>query len=219
MRSPLSIAHHHVVHITCLNQFSASTLFSFYLFYYSMAEPRVLVLRFVLSHDSHHFRVDFKLSHRAFIKWHGVGGRTVSKTLHLDLNVIETFRPEIIIMQLGSNDLPDSGPSHVGSAIDDFVRLLHDTYGVKVVCVCQTIMRQGALVFNRKAKLLTKYLRVDLEPIPYPTRSSAKRARVTELIETHPGPGAQQQAEASTEQPLTAVNMQALSASDRKSVV
>ena len=175
MRSPLSIAHHHVVHITCLNQFSASTLFSFYLFYYSMAEPRVLVLgdsficrlRFVLSHDSHHFRVDFKLSHRAFIKWHGVGGRTVSKTLHLDLNVIETFRPEMIIMQLGFNDLTDSDPLHVGSAIYDFVRLLHDTYGVKVVCVCQTIMRQGALVFNRKAKLLTKYLRVVLEPIPY----------------------------------------------------
>ena len=44
------------------------------------------------------------------------------------------------------------------------------------------------------------------------TRSSAKRARVTELIETRPGPSAQQQAEAS-EQPLMAVNMQALSAS------
>ena len=42
----------------------------------------------------------------------------------------------------------------------DFVRLLHDTYGVKVVGVRQTIIRQGALVFNRKAKLLTKYLRV-----------------------------------------------------------
>ena len=137
MRSPLSIAHHHVVHITCLNQFSASTLFSFYLFYLSV----ICRLRFVLSRDSHHFRVDFKLSHRAFIKWHGVGGRTVSKTLHLDLNVIETFRPEIIIMQLGFHDLTDSDPLHVGSAIDDFVRLLHDTYGVKVVCVCQTIMR------------------------------------------------------------------------------
>ena len=45
------------------------------------------------------------------------------------------------------------------------------------------------------------------------TRSSAKRARVTELIKTRPGPSAQQQAEASTEQPLMAVNMQALSAS------
>ena len=45
------------------------------------------------------------------------------------------------------------------------------------------------------------------------TRSSAKRARVTELIETRPGPSAQQQAAASTEQPLMTVNMQALSAS------
>ena len=39
-------------------------------------------------------------------------------------------------MQLGSNDLTDSDPLHVGSAIEDFARLLHDTYGVKVICVC-----------------------------------------------------------------------------------
>ena len=71
------------------------------------------------------------------------------------------------IMQLGSNDLTDSDPLRVGSAIEDFVRLLHDTYGVKVVCVCQTIMHQGAVVFNCKAKLLTKYLQVVLDPIPY----------------------------------------------------
>ena len=99
-----------------------------------MAEPRVLVLgdsfirrlRLFLSRDSFHSSVDFKLSHRAFINWHGVGGRTVSKTLHLDLNAIESFRPEIVIMQLGSNALTDSDPLHVGLAIEDFVRLLHD---------------------------------------------------------------------------------------------
>ena len=44
-------------------------------------------------------------------------------------------------------------------------------------------------------------------------RNSAKRARVTELIETRPGPSDQQQAGTSTEQSLMAVNMQALSAS------
>ena len=99
-----------------------------------MAEPRVLVLgdSFIrrlplfLSRDSYHFSVDFTLSHHAFIKWHGVGGRTVSKTLHLDLNVVDSFRPEIVIMQLGFNDLTESDPLHVGSAIEDFVRLLHD---------------------------------------------------------------------------------------------
>ena len=73
--------------------------------------------------------------------------RTVSKTLHLDLNIIESFRPGIVIMQLSSNDLTDSDPLHVGLAIEDFARLLHDTYGVKVICVCQTIMCQGAVVF------------------------------------------------------------------------
>ena len=45
------------------------------------------------------------------------------------------------------------------------------------------------------------------------TQKLAKRARVTELIVTCPGPGAKQDAEASTEQPLVAVNMQALLAS------
>ena len=95
--------------------------------------------------------VDFKLSHRAFMKWYGVSGRTGSTTLELDLNVIESFHPDIVIMQLGSNDLTDSDPLHVGWAIDDFVRLLHDTFGVKVVCVYQTIMRQGAVVINHKA--------------------------------------------------------------------
>ena len=45
------------------------------------------------------------------------------------------------------------------------------------------------------------------------TRSSAKRARVTELVETRPGPSDQQQPATSTEQRLMAVNMQALLAS------
>ena len=45
------------------------------------------------------------------------------------------------------------------------------------------------------------------------TRSSAKRARVTDPIASRPGPSDQQQPATSTEQPLIAVNMQALSAS------
>ena len=85
------------------------------------------------------------------MKWHGVSGLTGSTTLELDLNVIESFHPDIVIMQLGSNDLTDSDPLRVGWAVDDFVRLLHDIFGVKVVCVYQTIMRKGAVVINHKA--------------------------------------------------------------------
>ena len=64
-----------------------------------MAEPRVLVLgdsfirrlRLFLSCDSYHCSVDSKLSHRAFIKWYGVGDCTVSQTLHLNVT-FECYR-------------------------------------------------------------------------------------------------------------------------------
>ena len=114
-----------------------------------------------------HFSVDFHLTRLTVIKWHGIGGRTVTKTVQHDLHVIKSFKPDIVIIQLGSNDLTSETALRVGSSIDDFVRLLHDLYHVKVIYACQTIMRQGQPAFNRKAKLLTKYLRVVLEPVPY----------------------------------------------------
>ena len=101
------------------------------------------------------------------MKWHGMGGRTVTKTVQHDLYVIKCFQPDIVIIQLGSNDLTSETALRVGSSIDDFVRLLHDVYHVNVICVCQTIMRQDQSAFNRKAKLLTKHLRVVLETVPY----------------------------------------------------
>ena len=123
-----------------------------------MTEPRVLVLGDSCIRRLLHFlsRVPNVLALilsylRAFMEWHGVSGRTGSTTLELDLNVIESFHPDVVIMQLGSNDLIDSDPLHVGWAIDDFARLLHDTFGVKVVCVYQTIMHQSAVVINHKA--------------------------------------------------------------------
>ena len=73
----------------------------------------------------------------------------------------------MVIVQLGTNDLTSCPPLQVSSAIEDFVHLLHDSYGVKVVCVCQTIRRRSAVVFNQKVDILTRYLRVVLEPIPY----------------------------------------------------
>ena len=140
-----------------------------------MDTPRVLVLgdSFIrrlplfLERNSSVFSVCLNLSSRAVIRWHGIGGRTVPKTLQHDLSVVQSFRPDIVILQLGSNDLTVSEPLHVGSAIEDFVRLLHDTYGIRFICVCQTINRQGATTFNRYVTLLTKYLSVVLEPIPY----------------------------------------------------
>ena len=108
-----------------------------------MGLPRVLVLgdsfirrlrTFVLG-SSQKLSVDFHLSNLAVIKWHGIGGRTVPKTVQNDLHLIKSFKCDIVILQLGSNDLTSETALCVGSSIDDFVRLLHDLYHVQVIYV------------------------------------------------------------------------------------
>ena len=101
------------------------------------------------------------------IKWHGIGGRTISKVIRHDLGIVETFAPEIVVIQLGINDLSSLSALETGSALEDLSRLLHESHGVQRVCVCQTIFRGNAPLFNRQGKLLTKYPKVVLEPIPY----------------------------------------------------
>ena len=101
-------------------------------------------------------------------KWHGVGGRTIAKVVKYDLGVVKDFGPDIIILQLGSNDLVDSSALTVGSHLEDLVVLLHDHYKVDLICVCQTLRRSPSEVgFNKNVSLLTKYLKTVLEPIPY----------------------------------------------------
>ena len=101
------------------------------------------------------------------IKWHDIGGRTISKVIQHDLGIVETFAPEIVVIQLGINDLSSLSAVETGSALEDLSRLLHESHGVQRVCVCHTIFRGNAPLFNRQVKLLTKYLKVVLEPIPY----------------------------------------------------
>ena len=91
-------------------------------------------------------------------KWHGIGGRTVSKVIRHDLGILEKFAPEIVVIQLGTNDLSSLSAVETGSGLDDLSRLLHESYGVQRVCVCQTVFRSYAPLFNRQVKLLTKYV-------------------------------------------------------------
>ena len=86
------------------------------------------------------------------------GGRTVPKTVRFDLHVVEEFAPNIVILQLGTNDLTTTSAVETGSAIEDLSQLLHESYGVQVVCVCQTIYRLNSPYFNKQVDLLTKYL-------------------------------------------------------------
>ena len=81
--------------------------------------------------------------------------------------MVARFKPDIVILQLGNNDLSHLSPVNVGSEMEDLTRSLHDSLKVKCVCVCQTIHRTGAPTFNKNVILLNRYLKVVLEPIPY----------------------------------------------------
>ena len=67
------------------------------------------------------------------IIWHGVGGRRVARTIRIDLHVMQSVSPDIVIVQLGTNDLSFRAPLLVGSDPEELVRLLHASYGVQFV--------------------------------------------------------------------------------------
>lgn len=71
--------------------------------------------------------------------------------------------PDIIILELGTNNLTQLSAVENGSAIEDLTRLLYESYNVQRICVCQTVYRENAPLFNRQVNILTKSLRVVLE--------------------------------------------------------
>ena len=150
--------------------------YCYILYFDNLAPVRVLVLghsfihrlhTFLLRNFNAHIAENLSLPGDLEIRWHGIGGRTVSKTIRFDLHVVKEFAPNIVLLQIGTNDLATTSAVETGSAIEDLSRLLHESYGVQVVCVCQTIYRQNSPSFNKQVDLLTKYLKVVLEPLPY----------------------------------------------------
>ena len=91
----------------------------------------------------------------------------MSKAIRHDLHVVQSTRCDIVIVQLGTNDLSFRPRLLVGSDLENFVRSLHDSYGAQFVCVCQTIRRRSAMSFNKNFDILTRYLQVEFKPIPY----------------------------------------------------
>ena len=57
----------------------------------------------------------------------------MARTIRNDLHVVQSVRQDIVILQLGPNDLLFRAPLLVGSDPEDFVRLLLASYGVQFV--------------------------------------------------------------------------------------
>ena len=111
-----------------------------------MSPPRVLILghSFVrrlssfLSH-SNIYSHNLGLQDVAEIALFGVGGRTIAKVEKFDLGFVRAWKPDIVILELGTNDLTKFSPESVGSSLEELVKLLKENCSVKVIGVCQII--------------------------------------------------------------------------------
>jgi lysophospholipase L1-like esterase len=83
-----------------------------------------------------------------------------------DLDKVCSFRPAIVILEIGTNDLSHGKPDVVGSKIDDLVHLLLQLPYVQIVVVCLITHLAASPEFNRQAFILNQYLEVVLDGVP-----------------------------------------------------
>lgn len=93
---------------------------------------------------------------------HGRGGRTVPQVTRHDLHIVETVRPSIIILELGTNDLSNSSPERVAHHIRCLVATLLRKPSVKLVLINQVIHRRQQMNFNNKVDRLNSLLQREL---------------------------------------------------------
>ena len=124
----------------------------------------------LLSQFDQHADKNFTLQGTASVYLHGVGGRTVAKLRSFDLHVVEQIAPGVVLLEIGTNDLLNTGPEVVGSNIESLVRLLLDSYFVCVFGVCHVIPRSVSHIdssrFTQRLEILKQYLSVVLESLP-----------------------------------------------------
>ena len=76
-----------------------------------------------------------KLSSLGSIRFHSLGGRTIAKVRKFVLGIIRRLSPDIIVLELCSNDLTKLPAQTVGSELETLVRYLHDEFNVKSIAV------------------------------------------------------------------------------------
>ena len=87
--------------------------------------------------------------------------------LQYDLHIVELFKPQIVVLELGTNDLSHLAPTTVCSSLDDLTGVLHLHYAVQRVVLCQTLFRDKNQDFNENVTLLNKYSSVVISSVPY----------------------------------------------------
>jgi len=78
---------------------------------------------------------DFAPDCTAHVRLFNCGGCNVPKLWSYDLHVVSRSFPDIVIIEIATNDLSTENPSLVAFSIEVLVRFLHDRFSVKVICV------------------------------------------------------------------------------------
>ena len=68
-------------------------------------------------------KLSLGLEERINVKWWRIGGRTIAKVLQYDLHIVESFKPQIVVLELGTNDLSHLAPTTVGSSLKDLTQV------------------------------------------------------------------------------------------------
>lgn len=110
---------------------------------------------------------DLGLAGHAFVSMFGVGGLTIPRLWKDHLRVVSRRAPDVIILELGTNDLSREEPELVASSLEVLVRLLHDRFKVKVICVCLVVPRLSNDVFNAKMATFNELVQALFEPLPF----------------------------------------------------
>ena len=109
-----------------------------------------------------HMQAFSSLSGIAAIYFYGVGGRTIAKFRKFDFHVVRQLVPDVIMLELGSNDLVELSPQTVGSEPESLVRELYEIDSFQFVVVGQVLRRHtpNSVEYNCKVGKLHQYLKV-----------------------------------------------------------
>ena len=87
---------------------------------------------------------DLQLVHTCEVEIFGIGGRTVDKTIRFDLNTIRGTAPNVIVLEMGSNDAceRDSDAETIASSLVALTGLLISECKPQFIVVCQILPRK-----------------------------------------------------------------------------
>ena len=96
------------------------------------------------NHSDGTYDLNLGLSNVCSVIFHGIGGRTVDKMIRNDLDKIRSAAPNIVVLELGSNDLcdKDSDPETIALSIVALVELLITELSLRFIAVCEVTASQ-----------------------------------------------------------------------------